>query len=160
MILIAGGLLVATAANADENDSPLAVAFEPATATVAPRETSRPIDLPDLTFAFRAQAFCPDEQVAESVTISIADTRITVRPDDNGIIEKSIVVPRKQLAPVVANDFCLLDEAEQPELALQVDDAMSAQLSLRCAGENSESIRYQTTSLNVALQCEVPETPR
>ena len=77
--------------------------------------------------------------------------------NDEDAIEESIQVSRKQLGPVAVEDFCLGEETNDAQELLQIDDALTAQLSLRCAGENSESISYKSAALSIALLCEVPE---
>lgn len=181
-------MLVCSSAFGDDTDPKLSVQFATAQATIAPRAPDKPVQFPDMTFTLHATASCPPAQLPASVSISIADSRITIAPDDNGRFEEEIRVSAQQLAPVIATDFCLIDEIDD-EIDGAIDDlanqesgnvseqvtgaapdeetgdnpqmeirgALSAQLSLRCKGENSESISYTTAPLNVALLCETPE---
>ena len=80
-----------------------------------------------------------------------------MQPDDTGVIERSIRVPKKQLGPIAVNDFCIAGGDASSGQALNLRDALSAQLSLHCSGENQESMTYETVALEVALQCDVPE---
>ncbi|MGI9221061.1 MAG: hypothetical protein ACR2QS_08510 [Woeseiaceae bacterium] len=138
------------------------VEFDVPVANISPRSSERPINLPSITYAVRATASCPELQRPESISISIADTRISIRPVDDEAIETTIRVSKKQLGPVTANDFCLTasDSVEiEPSASesIHIDNALSAQMSLRCVGENNESISYESAVLGVALQCSLPE---
>lgn len=156
-VIVFTAVLLSLTAFSDDADGQLDFEFDTAVAAIAPRSTSKPISLPTLTFALRAEARCPALLAPESVSISIADTRITIKPETDGALEKSIRVAEKQLGPLAVEDFCLADNAADAGESLQVDDALSAQLSLRCVGEDRESISYQTAALSVTLQCETTE---
>ena len=155
---LAIGFLIVSATRVAAADDRLEVEFDTAIAKIAPRSSARPIKLPDLTFTLKAKAFCAKPQAAESLSVSIADTRITIIPATEDVIEESIRVSKKQLGPVAVEDFCLGEETSDAQKSLQINDALTAQLSLRCAGENSESISYESAVLSVALLCEIPET--
>ncbi len=150
-------VLVSADSRSEDADSGLLVEFDAAIAKIELRSSSEPIQLPDLTFPVRIEASCPTALEARSISISIADTRINVQADDDGLIEKTIRVPWKQLGPIAVNDFCIANDDLNSEQQLKLSDALSAQLSLRCSGENRESITYQTVALEVDLQCDVPE---
>jgi hypothetical protein len=150
-------MLVGTDSRSEGADSELSVEFDAAVAKIALRSSGRPIRLPSLTFAVRIKASCPTELEAKSISVSIADTRINVQPDDTGVIEKSIRVPKKQLGPISVDNFCIAGDDVSSEQELQLRDALSAQLSLHCSGDNRDSITYETVALEVTLQCDVPE---
>lgn len=150
-------LLCGTAPRMVAADSQLKVEFDTAIAKIAPRASAKPIQLPNLTFTLRVQALCAAPQITESVSVSIADTRITLKPEDDELIEKSIRVSRKQLGPVAVDDFCLDEPGAEAQDSLQISAALTAHLSLRCADDSNASISYETAALNVALQCELPE---
>ena len=150
-------VLIGADSRAEGADSALLVEFDAAVAKIALRSSGRPIRLPSLTFAVRIEASCPARLDTKSISISIADTRINVQPDDTGVIERSIRVPKKQLGPIAVNDFCIAGEDASSGQELNLRDALSAQLSLHCSGENQESMTYETVALEVALQCDVPE---
>jgi hypothetical protein len=150
-------VLVSADSHGDDADGELLVEFDAAVAKIALRSSSRPIQLPSLTFAVRIEASCSTPLAAKSISISIADTRINVQADDTGLIEKTIRVPTKQLGPITVNDFCVVGGDASSGQQLQLRDALSAQLSLRCSGETQESMTYETVALEVALQCDVPE---
>jgi hypothetical protein len=154
-LIAAIAAFVCSASFGDDASRALSVQFESAQAVVALRTANQPIQLPGLTFSLRVQAHCPAPETPASVSISIADSRITVAPDENGLIESEIHVSAKQLGPVLATDFCLDGDTDTTR-PIELKGALSAQLSLRCKGENSESIRYATKLLNVALECMNP----
>ncbi|MGI9199867.1 MAG: hypothetical protein ACR2QL_02320 [Woeseiaceae bacterium] len=155
--LLAIGTLIVSTATVAHADDRLEIEFDTAVAKIAPRSSASPIKLPNLTFTLRARTFCPGPETAESLSVSIADTRITISPADEDVIEESIQVSEKQLGPVAVEDFCLGEDTSDGQESLRINDALTAQLSLRCAGESSESISYESAALSVALLCEVPE---
>ena len=158
-VLLPFALLTSPVSYAEDSGGRLDIEFDTATAKISPRSSDRPIRLPSLTFAVRATTHCPESQLPESLSISIADTRISISPAGDDVIEKSISVSRKQLGPVAVKNFCIVDNDANSEQTLQVEDALTAQLSLLCVGENDESISYETAALSVALECELPEQP-
>ena len=153
-------VLISADSRGESADGELLLEFDAAVAKIALRSSDRPIQLPDLTFVVRIEASCPIALQTKSISISIADTRINVRADDTGVIEKSIRVPKKQLGPIAVNDFCIAGEDDSSAQELNLRDALSAQVSLHCSGENQESMTYETVALEVALQCDVPENAK
>lgn len=177
-------VLVCSSSIGDDASPKLSVQFATAEAKIAPRAPDKPVQFPDMTFTLQATASCPAAELPASVSVSIADSRITIAPGDDGRFEEEILVSAQQLGPIVARDFCLDNEmsdpatdesenqprntadresseasGEQPDYneRMQIRGALSAQLSLRCKGENSESISYATEPLNVELLCKSPE---
>ena len=136
----------------------LRVEFDTPVASIEPRTTDRPINLPSLTYVLRAEASCPDPQTAESVSISIADTRITINPGESEAVEETIRVSNKQLGPVAVENFCLAESDSDAQDLLQIEGALTAHMSLRCVGENNETISYSTAPLSVTLSCDPPES--
>jgi hypothetical protein len=141
-------------------NSQLVATFEAAIAEIAPRSSAQPVQLPSLTFTVSIEAVCPIASATGTVSISIADTRIRTELVADGPTQQSIRVAEKQLGPIAVSDFCIAgaDPASPQQLQLQLRDALTAQLSLRCVGENQESITYSTVPLEVSLQCVVPES--
>ena len=92
-------MLIAADSRSEDADSRLIVESDAAIAKISLRSSSRPVRLPNLSFNLRIQALCPAALEPESISISIADTRVNIRPDDGGPIERTIRVPRKQLGP-------------------------------------------------------------
>lgn len=162
-ILISAALVLGTASLTADEIPQFDVEFDVPVASILPRSTEGLINLPSITYVVRATASCPELQSPESISISIADTRVSVKPVEDEAVETTIRVSNKQLGPVSATNFCLTNtesdahEAGETEL-IQIDNALSAQMSLRCVGEQDESIRYESAVLSVALQCGSPET--
>lgn len=148
-------LLVCASSFGDDAEKMLSFEFETAIANIAPRATGEPVQFPNLDFVLRAETRCPAPESTASVSVSIADSRLTITPaaDQQGLIEETISVSRKQLGPIAVDDFCLADDAESLQY-LELEGALSAHLSLRCRGENHDSISYATSALKVAVQCE------
>lgn len=130
----------------------LSVSFEPALATIPPRAADRPIQLPELIFSLQAKAQCGATESGASVSISVADSRISFVAADKDTVDQELRVPGKQLGPVVASAFCLEDVPASAQ-RVELKGALSAQLSLRCKSENSETISYSTVPLDVTLEC-------
>jgi hypothetical protein len=145
----------------DDSDDQLQVQTETASVDIGPRPPGlRLLKLPGMEFTLRINAHCNDDLIAESVSISVADTRVNLGPDalaDLEIIEKTIRIPSKQIAPLAIENFCVADDKVGEAMRLEVRDALSAQLSLTCVGENRRSISYQTVALTVALTCKQPD---
>jgi hypothetical protein len=119
----------------------------------------RSIRLPALEFELRIQANCGSESKAQSVSISIADTRRTFNDDILANISDELLtfsISARQLAPVAVEGFCLLNDDRELVQELLIQDAVSIHSSLRCAGDDDESITYASHALDVMLQCNVP----
>ena len=156
--LIALALLCCANAYGEEASSRLTAVFAAAIAEIAPRSSAQPIQLPSLTFTVNIEASCPASFANGTVSISIADTKIRAAIVADGPTQQSIQVPEKQLGPISANDFCIVGAEPGSAAQLQLRDALSAQVSLRCVGESQESITYSTVPLEVSLQCVIPES--
>jgi hypothetical protein len=162
LLISLSAILVCSTSLSDEAGQRLSVEFETAIANIAPRATDQPVHFPDLTFALRGETHCHAPDSTASVSVSIADSRLTIAPDPDrqGLIEETMRVPHKQLGPIVVDNFCLAGESESVQY-LELEGALSAHLSLRCSSENQNSISYLTSALNVTIQCqnEEPELP-
>jgi hypothetical protein len=152
-------LLTATDSWADPATSQLTIAVEPALAEIDPRPPGpRTIQLPQMTFALRIDALCGAGMRAASASVSISDTRRSLGPEQLGDLtgtELTIRVPQKQLAPLTIENFCFSDIAVGENDDLYIADALSAQVSLRCVGENQHSIIYRVAPLDIALRCRI-----
>ena len=118
----------------------------------------RIIRLPDIAFTLRVTALCGDDMQTRSVSISISDTRRTLTAElfaESPTTEQSISVPRRQLAPLTVDNFCVSDDSGGDE-RLHIADALSAQLALHCAGEQRESVIYEAVPLAVEFRCRLP----
>ena len=132
---------------------------EPAPASVAVQaEGRRLLQLPDLEYRLSIEKHCGGGRRAESVSLTVADTRQTLRgellPSDPEI-ETSLRIAAAQLAPLAVNSFCVA--VGDAGSTLLVPSVLTVQASLRCTGEESESIVYASEPLDVAIRCE-PDT--
>jgi hypothetical protein len=124
------------------------------------------LDLPALQFAFAIDAYCVDDLQPVSLSVSVADTRRTLRPSDMDFakaIEVSLDIPANQLAPVAIRDFCLrtdvgdinVGQAEPAgDAQLTLPATLTAQASLRCANDLIEQTVYVAKSLDITLVCQ------
>lgn len=142
-----------------ETTAKLEVDAEPALVSIRPLPVGRKlVRLPSLDYEIRVSAQCGGAHLAESISISIADTRKTLMADE---LEEStelvtrITIPARQVAPLPVDGFCSANNTAQRELL--VHDAVTAHLSLRCTSHEGESITYATRPLAVALRCETDD---
>lgn len=140
------------AADADR----LAVRADPAPAAIPAQANGRRLlQLPDLEFRLRITTRCTAGRRAESLSISIADTRKTLSGDSlppATEIETSMRIEARQLAPLALRSFCVA--GGDSGRTLLVPAALTAQASLRCADDDTESIVYASESLDVSIRCE------
>jgi len=111
--------------------------------------------LPELEFHFSIDARCPESQPAQSLMISIADSRRRVMANalqnalQSGI---SLTVPSRQIAPVSVGAFCTTERTDtRPYFTAK--ELLSAQGALSCGTDSDTSITYTSTSLDVRLHC-------
>lgn len=137
----------------------LTVTVEPALAEIDPRPPGPGIlRLPDMTFTLHITARCDADMQAESASVSISDTHLSQRPEplaDAATTELRIKVPQQQLAPLTIENFCFSEASASDSRDLNVADALTAQVSLHCAGENKQTIIYRATPLAVTLRCKI-----
>ena len=146
----------ASTANSDSSGRVI-VAAHPAIVDIKPlADDRRLISLPALEFALTIEPQCATGMQAESISISIADTQKTygaVAIDGRSIVEVSLTIPHGQIGPLAAAAFCRTGSDEIAPRILLVQDAFTAQLSLRCVGDEKRSIVYVSQPLDVKLQC-------
>jgi hypothetical protein len=157
-------LLVVAAAGAAGTAKPdsigrVIVAAHPAIVEIKPlSDDRRLISLPALEFALTIEPQCATDMQAESISISIADTQKTygaVAIDGRSIVEISLTIPRRQIGPLAAEAFCRAGKSDDiVTRTLLVQDAFTAQLSLRCISEEKRSIIYVSQPLDVKLHCQ------
>jgi len=140
------------------SDNRLLVDINAASIEVSARPAGRrPIRLPDLEFEIRLEPRCAAGMNADSISVSVADTRLRIGRQtlaEQPVIETTIRVPRKQIGPLAIDDFCVADN-DAPGVTLhRVRDALTAQLSLKCGGDGRQSIIYKTEPLAITLFCE------
>jgi hypothetical protein len=129
--------------------------------TITARSTSRnALQLPALEFDFDIDARCPAGLLPASVSLSIADTRVTNdEPGNDWPLKMSVRIPAEQIAPVPIARFCVDgDEAEnlQADTLVRIPSVLSAQAAVLCAGEAAQQMLYASESLNVVVRCERP----
>ena len=133
----------------------LRVDAEPAVAVLAIQQAGRNfVQLPELEFALRISPHCAERGERESLSITIADTRTTVRGEGlqtGKSINVSMRVAANQLAPFAMQGFCV-DPVREGESIL-LGSALTAQASLRCARAGKPSIVFAAEPLDVRLVC-------
>jgi hypothetical protein len=159
-------LLVAAAAGlADARDFLSVVANAPAVPLV-PRDPGRDfVRLPALEFKFEIHTYCADSRLPESLSLNVADTRKSLRADkivNDGPTEISLKIPASQIAPLVVEDFCIVQLEENGDrisavpMQITIPAALSAQASLLCASDEDEAMTYVSRTLDVSLVCNEP----
>jgi hypothetical protein len=133
----------------------LIVRTDPAVASVISLASKRShLRLPDLDFPLRIVARCGSGRKPESMSISIADTRVTFGREAlsaDAVLETSISVSSHQIAPVAVDGFC--SAGNNPSMPLLLPTALTAQISLRCVGDDEQSIGFRAQSLDVLVKC-------
>jgi len=134
-------------------------------------------ELPSLDYVFRVEARCHSDWKAESLSVNVADSRVTrtgteLEGTPNQQLE--LKVPAKQLAPVAMRDFCVIDPATEGSMAeaatpdgnrdttalpgqMTIGAALSVHASLRCSLGDEQRIIYVSEPLDVTLTCALPE---
>lgn len=136
----------------------LIVETQPAHVSVASHDAQRDhLRLPDLDFPVRIVARCGSGRKPEILSISIADTRVSFDGESlsDGVLDTSIIVPSRQIAPIAVDGFC--NSADTPSQPLLLATALTAQVSLRCVREQQRTIVFRARALDVLVSCE-PET--
>ena len=143
-----GVALADSGARLEADADPAAVAIPPVT------DGRKLVRLPALEFQISVRGSCADEQRAESISVSIADTRKTVTAEELPNPPELVIdlaIPASQVAPLPMDGFCAGAEATENERLIA--DVMTAHLSLRCAGADGDSITYAARPLSIALTC-------
>ena len=155
--------IMALAANSpgeEQSDDRLLVDTDAALVAVSELPSGRhSMRLPSLEFTIRLEPRCAVGTDADSISVSVADTRLRIGRDalaEQPVIETTIRVPREQIGPLVIKDFCVAGYDGANGSEMRVHDALTVQLSLKCTDENRQSIIYQTESLAITLICETP----
>ena len=140
----------------------LLVDINAASIEVSARPAGRqPIRLPDLEFEVRLEPRCAAGMNADSISVSVADTRLHIGRQmlaEQPVIETKIRVPRKQIGPLAIEDFCVAGDDAPNDTLRRIRDALTAQLSLTCANDSRQSIIYKTEALVITLICETEAT--
>jgi hypothetical protein len=137
--------------------SRIKVTSEPAAVEISPQAAGRRlIRLPALEFSLTIEPQCESNMQAESISISVADTRatVTVAEPDEAVLTTTLTLPRHQAAPLAVVNFCqTAADQSQSSQELLVRDAFTAHLSLRCSNDERQSIVYASQALDLALRC-------
>lgn len=141
-----------------DDQARLGVEVSPALAQIQPAfEGRRFVRLPALDYEFGIEADCAADHNVKSVSISIADTRKTLSGNDfpaEGPADTTITLPAPQIPPLTIDAVCAEPPPADGDEPLVVRGVATAQVSLRCAGPEGETITYSSRSLDVTLTCE------
>ena len=157
-----GTALAMPAGAADSNF--LGVSADTPVVSVSTRPEGRNfMRLPALEYAFVIESGCRATLMPASMSLSIADTRISMSGDDLGdepTVEVTLLVPAGQIGPVAVERFCVVTDQANGllEQTTRIPAILSAQAALICSSETASEIVYASTSLDVILNCEA-ETP-
>lgn len=113
--------------------------------------------LPAIEYQFDLAANCPVGLTAETISISVADTRKSLATADISGKETTVVkmvVPAAQIGPVAVAGFCV---AEDDQETFRIPAVLSLQASLLCANEEVRQMIYASRSLDVTLSCRITE---
>lgn len=148
----------ALAGPAEELPGRLLARAEPARIDVAPLTgNSRTIVPGDLAFTLTVESGCAQEANPGSLSVSIADTRVSLVAAQIGAVTVTdLVLPGAQAGPLHVGGFCRAGDAETTGQLL-VEDAYTAHLSLTCVRNDETSIVYRTLPLSVLLICKTPD---
>jgi hypothetical protein len=142
-------------------DNRLSIDSDAVTISIEPHPAGRSqIRLPAVEFTFSVDAECGDNLGPGPLTLSIADTYLSLSAEQiNTDSLDSIVlrVPAIQIAPVAVADFCIDDVSDgqpSPPEQMLVRDALSVQASLVCSSEANRQSTYASRSLDIRLQCD------
>ncbi len=152
--------LAANSSGEEQSDDRLLVDTDAALVAISELPSGRhSMRLPSLEFTIRLEPRCAVGMDADSISVSVADTRLRIGRDalaEQPVIETTIRVPREQIGPLVIRDFCVAGDDAANGSEMRVRDALTVQLSLRCTDESRQSIIYQTESLAITLICVTP----
>ena len=133
-----------------------------ATVSITPSpEGHRFVQLPTLEFALSIEPLCAAAGAARSISVSVADTRLSLDSRDIGdqpVIKTSLALPRRQTGPLRVDGFCRDEDAADTTHVLHIDDVYTARLSLTCASDEATAIVYATLPLDVRLTCDPGDT--
>jgi hypothetical protein len=129
--------------------------------TISTRPAGRNfIHLPALEYHFQVAARCHVAMNPTSVSLSIADTRVTVPADvlaTGSALQLSVSIPATQIGPVAVAGFCVNDAAKAipgARSTVRIAAVLSAQAAMLCIDETSNHITYVSEPLDIILHCE------
>jgi hypothetical protein len=112
------------------------------------------VRLPAIEFQLRLAPYCAHGGKPESLSITIADTRKTLREEALQAvqtIDAAVLIPASQLAPFALQGFCV-DPASEGESTM-ITAALAAQVSLRCGRQSEASVVFAAESLDIRVDC-------
>ena len=135
------------------------------TVTVSPRRAGRTsMRLPGLTYEISVTVNCETNWQPDSVSISVADSRVSISAEELLVSKElglQLRIPSNQIAPLRVEHFCVEGSADDPDIvspnSITIPGVLSAQASLRCSSESTNSMMYVSKPLDVLLECAVPE---
>ncbi len=135
------------------------------TVTVSPRQAGRTtMRLPGLTYEISVTVNCETNWQPDSVSISVADSRASISAEElqaSKELSLQLRIPSNQIAPLRVEHFCVDGGADDPDAvstnSIKIPGVVSAQASLRCSTESTNSMMYVSKPLDVLLECTVPE---
>ncbi|MFQ5547925.1 MAG: hypothetical protein ACE5FV_06525 [Woeseia sp.] len=134
------------------------------TVPVQPRRAGRvAFRLPTLTYALTLTSYCDENWQPASVSINVADSRMSIDAEQlrsHEAIDVQLRIPSNQIAPLRIERFCVeedMDGIRPDDRFVTIPAALSAQASLLCVLESERSITYVTKPLDVTLECQAPE---
>ena len=159
-------LLAITVAGPTAARDTLSVAADTPAVPLSPRSPGRNfVRLPTLEFRFEIRTHCSDGRSPEALSLSVADTRKSLSAGQiisDGQTEISLRIPASQIAPLVVEDFCVVQVAENGDriseapTQITIHAALSAQASLLCEGDEDKAITYVSQPLDISLVCNMP----
>lgn len=157
LLLVITTVLAANPANSDSAGQLRITAQAAVIKLEALADVRRLVPQQALEFTLTIEPQCALDMRAESISISAADTRQSYNTSDfaeKSILETQLTIPSKQVSPIAVDGFCQISrEAKLITQELRIEDAFSAHISLRCAGEEKHSITYAVQPLALRLQC-------
>jgi hypothetical protein len=105
---------------------------------------------------------CDESWNPDSVLISVADSRVSFNAEQlraRDSLQFELQVPSQQIGPLRLEQFCVANEQANTadDSTIIVQSVLSAHVSLLCASDSEQSIRYVAVPLDVSLECVVPD---
>lgn len=159
--LMAAALAASYGAQSGETEQVFTLQTSTPTVTIAPVAAGRQaILLPGISLSIAVTPACDSGWQARSLSLSIADIRrsaTVAKQAGQDEISFDFEIPGAQLAPVVIEDFCVIDGAPAGEDApLRLTGYMSAQAALRCSRDEEEKVTYSSKAFDVLVSCARP----
>lgn len=162
-VIVVAGLI--TGGLATGKDS-LSIMADAPVVSVTPRDPGRNfLRLPALEYKFRVRTHCSDNRSPESLSLNVADSRLSIGGDEiirDGTTEMSLRIPAGQIAPLAVENFCVVPDEDKREqeadapTQVTIPAALSAQASLLCASDEDKTMTYVSRTLDVSLLCRLP----